>query len=717
MDCKGPSRATTFWDGPEAGCGLLGFGETGRVVRRRMSFLAPLFLVGAAAVALPILFHLIRRTSKEKVVFSSLMFLTASPPRLTRRSRIEHWLLLLMRAAVLALIAAAFARPFLRSIVPNAPVAGETSRLVVLVDSSGSMRRAGLWEEARERASGLVRSAAVGQQVAVLVFDSGVRPLISFAETAAISPSERGTLAETRLGGLQPSYFSTHLDNALIEAAELISDAGNTNAAKADARGEIVVVSDLGAGSKLEGLQGYEWPKSVTVRLERVKSDQVSNASLQVVGEGAGRQLLSTNAARVRVQNNEGAKGEQFELAWTRGNQLLSPKAQIYVPPGQGRVVAAPMPAAASGATELTLFGDGEVFDNTIFHVASERSSATVLYFGPEPENDPQGGLYYLKRALEDGSGGVVKVVRGSQPTSGPASMVVISGPMQPGDFAKVEEALALGKTVLVTAGKAGAAEAIERLVKVPIRVSEGSVQNYVLFSKIDFRHPLFAPFADAKFSDFTKLNFWKYRKIDLSAATNAVLAARFDNGDPGLIEFGAGAGRIYLLASTWAPADSQFALSTKFVPLLFTMLEQGGQLLQSTPSYVAGQPVNVATAGELSGPELAPRRVEAGNFTPERPGVYSLDGKPAFAVNMDPAESRITPLATEVLQALSVPIRAPQSAAREVAEKQKQQQQLLDAEMENRQKLWRAALVAALVLLLLETVLAKRASAALVPA
>ena len=62
-----------------------------------MSFLAPLFLAGALAISLPIVLHLIRRTTRERTLFSSLMFLTASPPRLVKRNRIEHLLLLLLR--------------------------------------------------------------------------------------------------------------------------------------------------------------------------------------------------------------------------------------------------------------------------------------------------------------------------------------------------------------------------------------------------------------------------------------------------------------------------------------------------------------------------------------------------------------------------------------------------------------------------------------------
>ena len=69
-----------------------------------MSFLAPLFLVGALAVAAPIIFHLIRRTSREKVTFSSLMFLQSTPPRVTRSSKVENIFLLLLRCATSLLV-------------------------------------------------------------------------------------------------------------------------------------------------------------------------------------------------------------------------------------------------------------------------------------------------------------------------------------------------------------------------------------------------------------------------------------------------------------------------------------------------------------------------------------------------------------------------------------------------------------------------------------
>ena len=56
-----------------------------------MGLLAPLYLVGLLAIGVPIILHLIRRTPQGKQMFSTLMFLTPSPPRLTKRSRLTSY--------------------------------------------------------------------------------------------------------------------------------------------------------------------------------------------------------------------------------------------------------------------------------------------------------------------------------------------------------------------------------------------------------------------------------------------------------------------------------------------------------------------------------------------------------------------------------------------------------------------------------------------------
>ena len=68
-----------------------------------MSFLAPALLVGLAALAIPMIVHLVQRERRRVVEFPSLMFLRKIPYQSVRRRAIRHWPLLALR--VLALIA------------------------------------------------------------------------------------------------------------------------------------------------------------------------------------------------------------------------------------------------------------------------------------------------------------------------------------------------------------------------------------------------------------------------------------------------------------------------------------------------------------------------------------------------------------------------------------------------------------------------------------
>src|SRR5678815_3103678 len=124
-----------------------------------MNFLAPLFLAGALAIVGPLIFHLIRRSVRETTPFSSLMFLYPTPPRVTRRSRLENLWLLLLRCLVIALLALGFGRPFFRSREESAPPPGQGKRTVILVDTSASLRREQLWEQVRSKAEARMRRA------------------------------------------------------------------------------------------------------------------------------------------------------------------------------------------------------------------------------------------------------------------------------------------------------------------------------------------------------------------------------------------------------------------------------------------------------------------------------------------------------------------------------------------------------------------------------
>ena len=101
-----------------------------------MSFLAPLFLVGLAAVAVPIFVHLIQRERKRVVQFPSLMFVQKIPSQSVQRRRIRHWFLLLMRAAAIPLSIAIFNSPPDATSNPSTSRAMNVSSGVTIINAS-----------------------------------------------------------------------------------------------------------------------------------------------------------------------------------------------------------------------------------------------------------------------------------------------------------------------------------------------------------------------------------------------------------------------------------------------------------------------------------------------------------------------------------------------------------------------------------------------------
>ena len=74
-----------------------------------MSFLNSIMLFGTAAVAVPIIIHLLNRRKFKKVTWAAMKFIKLSVEQNQRRMQLEDLILLLLRCALLALLAFALA--------------------------------------------------------------------------------------------------------------------------------------------------------------------------------------------------------------------------------------------------------------------------------------------------------------------------------------------------------------------------------------------------------------------------------------------------------------------------------------------------------------------------------------------------------------------------------------------------------------------------------
>lgn len=687
-----------------------------------MSFLATLYLAGLSAIALPIVLHMIRRTPRGRMPFSTLMFLSPSPPRVTHRSRIEHWLLLLLRAAAVALLAFAFSRPFIRQTEEQAIATGGR-RIALLIDVSASMRRTGVWEQVLERVNPRLKDIQPTDSVALFAFDSELKPLLSFNEWQNLTHEARLVVLREQLKSLSPSWKGTDLAKALTEAVAAI---GESNVVEQPRATEIVVVSDFQQGSRLERLQGFQWPDGIVVRPEFLKANSETNAGLHPVAGS------SSSEVRVRIDNTADSATERFRLqivpvrGGTTAMRAPADDQEATVPAGQNRVLRVGEPSDGV-AWKVTLGGDKEDFDNSAWFVHTAAQRVSVAYFGNDPAGDPQHLRFFIERAFIGTPEREVEVLTYApeQPllaTDRPA-LAFVASRLEPPTFAALQKLVEDGLTVIVVASDAdGCAQALQLAGREAVEVSEAKPANYAMLSSIDFEHPLFSEFSDAKLADFTKLPIWKHRVLDASRVRDARVLAQFDGegSRPALIEMRVGEGAVILSAFGWHGDDSRFVLWSKFVPMLNHLLDHS---LRTSPrprwltvgdalplgSHRASDNSETAefSIATPSGKTVSARSLDDPVIATE-PGIYVVtrpDSEPiGIAVNLDPLESRTTALRLDELRAAGLPVGDATPVVSPDALRQ-----LQSRELEARQRLWQWLIAAAVVILMLETWVAGR--------
>ena len=689
-----------------------------------MSFLAPLYAIAALAIGLPLLFHLIQRRPKGQTPFSSLLFLNPSPPRLTRRSRLDNWLLFVLRALAILLLATAFSRPLWRSLTLQS-VTTTARRTVFLVDTSASMQREDLWQQATAIIDEHLQDLQPSDEVALFTFNATVEPLFLFEDSRRLEYRQRAAAIRAALAAEKPGFATTDLGDALMTVADLLMAEPENLTSQASSSPDIVLVTDLQEGSQLKQLEGYRWPQNIAVDIRQLKVRQPSNANATVVQDSESIEA-ATEAISVRVQNAANSEKQQFQLVWSdqAGELTKAASYDVFVPAGESRIVRVTKPKLASH--QLQLMGDDQPFDNTYYIAEREAEEKTLLLLGDLSQAaDRESAFYFLTQAplstplqivtpqVEDPSASLLDL----NPTQTPLTVTNVALPLE--TVARLKNYLENGGNLLVVLDHKSdhwqpMIDTLQILTDTPsLQIKETKVIDYAMLSKIDFQHPVFRPFAEPQFRDFTKIRFWEHRELSVSEESSWQVIASFDNGSIALVEQRQKAGHLWIMTSGWQPSQSQLALSSKFIPLLAGMLERTRTRSQLLTNYEVGTAVTMpssAVALQVASPQGKPTNLHSdGVFSETRvPGIYHITSpttRKSFAVNLAGEESRTEPLDVTELEKFGVKRRTSET----LATLQERQRQMRDMELETRQKLWQWLLLIVLFILAAETLLAGR--------
>lgn len=664
-----------------------------------MSLLSPWFLAGLALLAGPIVAHLIRRATKDRVPFSTLRFLSPSTPRLDRRSRIQHPLLLALRCLVVALLALGFARPYLRETALVPPASGAPRTVAIVLDTSGSMQRGGLWDDARDRVREVAGKLSANDRLIVLTAEAGATTLLSANQWLQTLPADREGLLDTLLDAAKPTWGPSHLDHAIESALDLTREVNETADVPGDT--EIVVVSDLAAGSRLAGLAGMTWPADTLVRLESIASAGKPNIGLQWLGWGADQGDGAPARVRLVADSKAGTSAVTLQLRAAETGAAIGEPIALVVPAGGTQVALIAVPANAPDALRLDLTANDDDFDNRLWLMRDTPRVLPVHYFGEAVAGDAAASRFYIEAASAAWRDPVPEIVpfETSDP-AGPPPLMIVARPLNVAESAAVRDRLAAGGFALVLAHDATVlATAAELVGESGWQSGPPARRNYTLFGRIDFTHPLFAPFADPHFSDFSRIRFWQPRAVVLPADSAATVVARFDDDQVAVIEAAVGAGRVVVWPGDWKPAASQWILSTKFVPWLQALGERAAGGVRRAG---VGDFGNLARTGVATLADLEPVTGARGE-----PGIYRTTGERphALALNLPAAESLTDSLPLETMEQLGLPLEASISAlTSELAERRSAVESA--TALEGRQQVWRWLLLLVAILLIAESIL-----------
>jgi hypothetical protein len=334
-----------------------------------LSFLSPLFLAGAAAAAVPIVLHLLKREPEARLKFAAVKLIKQAPVEYTDRRRLRELLLLALRVTALVLLALAFARPFLAT----GAAVESTGVTVIALDTSYSLAAPGRFERAKQLAKEAVVKAPAGDLVGVVTFSDE-------AEIVAKPGTDR-SLATDAIEQASPGFGATRYRTALSAASQHL----------AGRHGTVVVVTDL---------QENGWDAGD-------RASVPEGTTIQVADVGAMPPNLAVTAVRplpdrvVATVHNGSARPRDARVHLRIDNR---PAGDAMVSLGANQSADATFAGAPRGASAAVSVddADGIQADNIRYAVIGGTGKPSVLLI--TGSGDANRDAFYVQHALAAGT-------------------------------------------------------------------------------------------------------------------------------------------------------------------------------------------------------------------------------------------------------------------------------------------------------------------------
>ncbi len=668
-----------------------------------LAFLVPAFLAGFAALAVPIMLHLRRRERERPMRFPSLMFLQKIPFATARRRRITDLPLLLLRALVVVLVVLAFARPFVRP-KPESATGKGTKRVVLAIDRSMSMGQTAVWRAAIDSAHQIIDGLAGDDRVSVVAFDEDATVLQPMTIDHAA--------ARAAVDQIQPVARGTRYAAGLRAGRQVLEKEPGLG-------GTIAVVTDLqrsGSG----GLAGLTLPGNIHVRA--VSASAKPHGNTGIVGLEVQR-LPGEERSRLAVSARLVSRGlgAPRKVHLTLGiNGRPDGTRDVTIDPEGTQSVAFNPVTLPAGRVRLvvTTTADSLAADDTFSAVVPpDVTQRVILIAAPDAPADE---TFFLEHALTTGRAPSLTVERRTATSldaeilRDAATVVLDDVPPPSGQAgtALLGYIRAGGGVIVVGGTRLGGRNFSSALLPGTLRgMVERRDERGGVIGDAALDHPVFAAFRAGGNAALGSAHFFRYAQA--SATPDALVLARFDDGNPALLERKEGEGRVLLDLAPLDAVSGDFPLQPAYLPFLRNVALYAAGHAAAPFWRTTGEaylvppavqnPVVKSPSGDLWRPESGAGE-RAAPF--DEAGFYTIyDGRPSgeplavVAANPPARESDLTPMDPRELP-VGVGLDTTVASSLDPATL---------AHAEGRQGIWRWLLLLAVVALAIETVMASR--------
>jgi len=621
-----------------------------------MQFLAPLFFVALAGLAIPVLLHLTQREKKQIVHFPSLMFVRRIPYESVRRRKIHNWLLLMVRLAALAMIVLAFARPLIqRGDRPVAPGTG-AREVVVLVDTSYSMGFGDHWDKATAAARQEIGKLNPSDRGSVVLFGSS-------ADIQLRSTAERDRLTAS-IAAAKPRPSATRFGPALKVAGSILAESSLP-------RREVVLISDFQRGG-WRGDEGARLPSGVGLTTVPIQGAS-DKPNVTVTGVSLARSTFS-NQERMIVTAGAVNRSERPVSGATMtlevGGLPVATKPLAIEPGAAISVNFDPFTISAKNLRgTVRVSDDALAADNSFNFVVSPSEPVHLMLV----DRGSASSTLFLTRALSIGDSPRFDVTtRQADAISDEdlrKSAVVLLNDVEvsTGLARRLAKYAEQGGGVFVATGPRATwpqdVDLLPATIGPPVDRTRGDVGR---IGALEYGHPIFEVFRAPRSGDFSTVPVYSYRS--LTAVKGAQVLARFDAGTPAVLERRVGSGHVVMWGSTLDASWSELPQRPVFLPFIHRTVRHLANYKEPQPWVTVGQVLDPAATAVLRGQRMvltpSGKRVpieDEGSDVVELndQGFYELRGEnqnvTVVAVNVDPAEADLTPMDPKEIVAAAV--------------------------------------------------------------